>query len=266
MKGVLLFDIETTITEHATNMIQIRTQKYKQWLSNELNDETFVGSGNNNEKDVFNRNRVHINLESLYPPKNNAKNANANASTDSNANAHANADTDTDTDTDSNAINNEVPTEEDVYKIQDHILGTPLDKHCIERMKDFQGISERTKFGKGGGHRGGGRLYGKSGGGFRGYKSKRNKRNKNSHYDRTDSNEDFDDNFTNKNSKRQKRRRHGRRLNQFDGKIYDATREAQQLISMYSKEDMQFVLDQLDLDFERSIGYDYEYIKNMIVE
>ena len=256
MKGVLLFDIDTTITEHATNMIQIRTQKYKQWLSNELNDETFVGSGNNNEKDVFNRNRVHINLESLYPP-NNAKNANANTK---------NADSNSNADTDSNDNNNEAPTEEDVYKIQDHILGTPLDKHCIERMKDFQGISERTKFGKGGGHRGGGRLYGKSGGGFRGYKSKRNKRNKNSSYDRTDSNEDFDDNFTNKNSKRQKRRRHGRRLNQFDGKIYDATREAQQLISMYTKEDLQFVLDQLDLDFERSIGYDYEYIKNMIVE
>ena len=253
MKGAV-FDIDTTITEHATNMIQIRTQKYKQWLSNELNDETFVGG--NNKKDVFNRNRVHINLESLYPP-NNAKNANANTK---------NADSNSNADTDSNDNNNEAPTEEDVYKIQDHILGTPLDKHCIERMKDFQGISERTKFGKGGGHRGGGRLYGKSGGGFRGYKSKRNKRNKNSHYDRTDSNEDFEDNFSNKNAKRQKRRHHGRRLNQFDGKIYDATREAQQLISMYTKEDLQFVLDQLDLDFERSIGYDYEYIKNMIVE
>ena len=34
------------------------TKKYKQRLSNELNDETFVGVGASNSKDEFNRYRV----------------------------------------------------------------------------------------------------------------------------------------------------------------------------------------------------------------
>lgn len=48
------------IVERAANLIQIRTQKYKDWLSDNPPDETFVGS-----KELFLRNRVHVRLESV---------------------------------------------------------------------------------------------------------------------------------------------------------------------------------------------------------
>jgi hypothetical protein len=49
----------TTITEHATNIwYKFVHKKYKQRLSNELNDKTFVGVGASNSKDEFNTNRV----------------------------------------------------------------------------------------------------------------------------------------------------------------------------------------------------------------
>merc|ERR1712238_178345 len=45
---------------------------------------------------------------------------------------------------------------------------------------------------------------------------------------------------------------------------YDAYTEQQKSLSKYTKEDLQFILDQVDLEFESSIGYDYDYIYDMI--
>ena len=33
---------------------------------------------------------------------------------------------------------------------------------------------------------------------------------------------------------------------------------------MYSTADLRFVLNQLDLDFEHKIGYNYDYVKGML--
>lgn len=52
--------------------------------------------------------------------------------------------------------------------------------------------------------------------------------------------------------------------NEFDGKVYNSEKERQKLLSMYNLDDLEFVLDQIDLEFEKSIGYDYQYVYNMI--
>jgi hypothetical protein len=46
--------------EKADNLVQIRTQKYKQWLSDDPANATYSGS-----KDSFLKNRIHLRLESL---------------------------------------------------------------------------------------------------------------------------------------------------------------------------------------------------------
>lgn len=38
------------------------------------------------------------------------------------------------------------------------------------------------------------------------------------------------------------------------------------LLEKYSKEDLRFVLSQLDLEFEKRIGYDYSYVYEMLNE
>lgn len=49
-------------------------------------------------------------------------------------------------------------------------------------------------------------------------------------------------------------------------KKIDATKETKQMLAKYTKEDLRFVLSQLDLEFERKIGYDYDYIFEMLGE
>jgi hypothetical protein len=50
------------IAERAANLVQIRTQKYKQWMSDEPDDAAY-----SNSKEHFLRNRIHVKLESLSP-------------------------------------------------------------------------------------------------------------------------------------------------------------------------------------------------------
>lgn len=47
-------------------------------------------------------------------------------------------------------------------------------------------------------------------------------------------------------------------------KKYDLKPERKEMLRWYSKDDLQFVVSQLDLNFERSIGYDYGYIYDII--
>jgi len=43
--------------------------------------------------------------------------------------------------------------------------------------------------------------------------------------------------------------------------IFDPIKEREEMLKLFSKEDINIVLSQLDLDFEMSIGYDYSYIQ-----
>ena len=47
-------------------------------------------------------------------------------------------------------------------------------------------------------------------------------------------------------------------------KKIDVKEEKRKLLEVYSKEDLRYVLDQLDLDFEKQLGYDYGYIHEML--
>lgn len=51
---------------------------------------------------------------------------------------------------------------------------------------------------------------------------------------------------------------------QLHGKEYNPDRERKVLLKRYTKEDLRFVLSQLDLDFEKKIGYDYGYVYEML--
>jgi hypothetical protein len=52
---------------------------------------------------------------------------------------------------------------------------------------------------------------------------------------------------------------------EFDKKqIFDPYEERKKMLALYSKEDLKFVLSQLDLNFEKSIGYDYRYVFEML--
>jgi hypothetical protein len=46
--------------------------------------------------------------------------------------------------------------------------------------------------------------------------------------------------------------------------VFDPIDERKKMLAMFSKEDINFVLSQLDLDFEKSIGYDYSYIHEIL--
>ena len=62
------FDPFTVISERAENLVQVRTQKYKQWLSDDPDALSYSG-----DKDTFLRNRIHLRLESLTPESSNGK-------------------------------------------------------------------------------------------------------------------------------------------------------------------------------------------------
>ena len=51
---------------------------------------------------------------------------------------------------------------------------------------------------------------------------------------------------------------------QGDGKAFDAKAEKQKLLSLYTKDDLRFVLDQLDMPLEAGLGYDYGYVKELL--
>ena len=47
---------------------------------------------------------------------------------------------------------------------------------------------------------------------------------------------------------------------------YDVNFERKRMLANYSKEDLRFVLSQLDLEFEKKMGYDYSYVYEMLNE
>ena len=49
-------------------------------------------------------------------------------------------------------------------------------------------------------------------------------------------------------------------------KEFNANREKMYMLSKYSKRDLLFVLSQLDMEFEKQLGYDYSYIYEMLEE
>jgi hypothetical protein len=48
--------------------------------------------------------------------------------------------------------------------------------------------------------------------------------------------------------------------------VFDADSEKEQLLKMCTKDDLRFVMDQLDIEFERKIGDDYSYIHELLEE
>jgi hypothetical protein len=152
-----LLDLEDFPAETADNLIKIRNQKYKQWLSDDPADGTYLGS-----KDSFLKNRIHVRLESMVDGQ-----------IDSGISA----------------------------KDQRQLIGDPLLDRCIPTAENFREVTDYTKW-------------------------------------------------------------LGRKKN----KTFNAHEEKNMLLENYSKEDLRFVLSQLDLEFENRIGYDYSYVYEMLNE
>ena len=163
---------EYLISETAENVIQIRTQKYKQWLSDDLSDETVKGS-----KEDFRKNRLHLRLESL-----------------------------TFSDEGEGGEGHDIVNVEEDETNQWKVIGKPLLDRCIPVAEYFQAVVTHTK---------------------------------------------FDDNLT-----------QGQRL----GTKFDAARERMLLLRRYSKEDLRYILSQLDMEFEKKLGYNYDYVYDMLKE
>lgn len=47
---------------------------------------------------------------------------------------------------------------------------------------------------------------------------------------------------------------------------FNVQKEREETLQMYEKDDLRFVLSQLDLEFEKQIGYDYSYINDILKE
>ena len=62
------------------------------------------------------------------------------------------------------------------------------------------------------------------------------------------------------------KKRHRKAVQTEKEQTFDAHAERTEMLSLYSKEDLRFVLSQLDLEFERSLGYDYAYVYEMLGE
>ena len=150
-------DPHNIIAEHAKNVVQIRTEKYKQWLSNEPGEEAYRGS-----KHDYLLKRVHVRLEDLSDEKY-GKTARAR---------------------------------------QEHLIADPLWKRCVPINGDFQETIERTKWGE--------------------------------------------------------------VRERYKGRSYDANKEKKVLLKRYSKEELRFVLSQLDMEFEKKIGYNYDYVYRLL--
>ncbi len=50
------------------------------------------------------------------------------------------------------------------------------------------------------------------------------------------------------------------------GTKFDAARERMLLLRRYSKEDLRYILSQLDMEFEKKLGYNYDYVYDMLKE
>jgi len=168
----LWFGMQTKylLSETAENVIQIRTQKYKQWLSDDFSDETVRGS-----KEDFRKNRLHVRLESL-------------------------------TFSDEGGEGNSIVNVEDDETNQWEVVGKPLLDRCIPVAEYFKAVTTHTKFD--------------------------NKRTK------------------------------GQRT----GQKFDAARERNLLLRRYSKDDLRYIMSQLDMEFEKKMGYNYDYVYEMLKE
>lgn len=155
------FDPWGVIAERAENIVQIRTQKYKQWLSNDPDKGTYSGS-----KEQFINNRILLKMEALTPDESN-------------------------------------DSEETRIALQQQFVADPIRKHCIEMYDDFVATFSKGK--------------------FKATRSHQKKKEK-----------------------------------------YDTSAETKRLMKMYSKSDILFILSQIDLEFEHQLGYDYDYVNQIL--
>jgi len=152
------YDPIEVVAEKADNLVQIRTAKYKQWLSDNPGVEAYTG-----DKDNYLKRRMHLRLEDL---------------------------TNTTDGTDAKTR-------------QENAFVKPLTNRCVPLYDEFLETIERTKW-------------------------------------------------------------KGFMMDKWKGKEYDAAHERELLLKRYTKEDLRFVLSQLDLEFEKKIGYDYSYIYELL--
>ena len=145
----ITYNPNKAIAETAPNLIQERTRKYKQWLTEDPSDQTFEGS-----KDRYLQQRMHVSLE------------------------HVIADG------------------------QHNVIGDELSKRCMPVYEDFRDVIERTKW----------------------------------------------EHSTPKHP----------------GKQFNVAKETELLLNRYTQEDIDFILSQLDLDFEKKLGYNYDYIRDYV--
>ena len=151
-------DPHKIIAERAQNVVQIRTEKYKQWLSNEPGEEAYRGS-----KDDYLLKRVHVRLEDLSDER----------------------------------------YGKTAKERQERLIADKLWKLCVPVNGDFQETIERTKW-----------------------------------------EGDY-------------RKRH-------QGRSFNTDKEKTALLKRYSKEELRFVLSQLDMEFEKKLGYDYDYVYRLL--
>jgi hypothetical protein len=149
-------DQDAIIAERAMNVVQIRSEKYKQWLSQEPGEEAYRG-----EKVDFLAKRVHIRYEDLTDAK----------------------------------------YGKDVKERQQNVVGEQLWKLCVPIYKTFTETKEKLKWQK-----------------------------------HTDAN----------------------------AKPFDSKKEKQKMLKYYSKEELRFVLSQLDMEFEKKLGYNYDYVHELL--
>jgi hypothetical protein len=100
---------QSTPEKTADNLVQIRTQKYKQWLSDDPANATYSGS-----KDSFLKNRIHLRLESVES-----------LSTDQRIDD-----------------NNDISAKE----LQRRLIGDPLWDRCVLMADSFREVTSHTKF------------------------------------------------------------------------------------------------------------------------
>ena len=227
-KTLLLFDINKSNTETADNIIQIRTQKYKQWVSDELDERTYIGGS----KEEFIKKRIVIRLESLSMN-----------STDDLEHEHEHEHDDPEHDLeldlehddpehDLGAEKAKAEKDKAVTKFQDEIFGSIMDGSCVKRLEEFEGVVQHIETG--------------------GFDRHGHYMPNHRHRHDRDRDRDHDHHLRHHHHEDRNDRDH-------DGSASDKE-GAKDLLEMYTKEDIQFVLSQLDLDLERKLGYDYSHV------
>jgi len=144
------------IAERATNVVQIRTEKYKQWLSEDPGEEAYNGT-----KEDYLAKRVHIRLEDLI----------------------------------------DVKYGKDVKERQEAVVGDKLQNQCVPIYDEFTETNEALKW-----------------------------------------------------------------IHELDplANPFNAEKEKHNMLKHYSKEELRFVLSQLDMEFEKKIGYNYDYVYELL--